>query len=387
MCVKMRQQFGLNIFLQGYQVMKKTALWCVACLIWVGLLACDGGGQDTPKAEPDKPAAGEKASSDADKAKGAGEGDGAEKAAEAKAGDAPAEGAASPTEVGILTASTGGNYYKAATELQRVWEGTDFKLSIQTSPGSFHNVRAVGEGKSMLAISQFDTIMVYFGMNDEGRRLAESCHVLAPLGEEYIHIVVNKEAGIESLADLKGKRINVGPEHSGSWVSAWTLMHYINKTNITADKNVTQSTYEQALADLADGKLDAAFLTTAPGMPLLKSLPADKAEKLSLLSLPADFEMPEALQPVYKLREVPAGTYPFQKEASTTLATGSYMIVQRDADAEKIKALAAAVYGQAEQLGKSSTLWSRLDPAQVKAEAGKIPYHAGVLAHLGIESK
>ena len=139
------------------------------------------------------------------------------------------------------------------------------------------------------------------------------------------------------------------------------------------------------MAKLAGGALDAQFITTAAGMPLLKSVTADQASKMALLSLGKDLALPKDLTPVYSLRPVKAGTYPFQAEEVTTLATPSYLLVYRPYDEARVKKLAATIYAADAGLGGKGGMWNDLSNESAKAQASDTPYHSGVLAHFGLK--
>ena len=342
----------------------------LSCALW--MFACEGD----KKAEEKKPA--EPSSKEA-------EGKKAEEKEPAEKMPEDDKKAAEPNTVRILTASADGNYFKAATQLQGTLKDFGYKLDVRTSPGSFHNVDQLGLGKTDLAIAQFDTIMVYVGLGEEGKKKADNAQALAPLGEEFIHVIVNKKAGIKTLADLKGKRISVGPEHSGSWISAWNVMFHLNGVNIEEDDKIVKATYQASIDDLVEGELDAAFITTAQGMPLLKSVPDDKAGALALLSLGEGFKLDDKLAAVYQVRDIPAGTYPFQDKDARTLATSSYLLASKEYASGDVQQIAAALFSNAEGLKAQDPIWSLVSLEHVKGELDRVPYHKGVLDHLGLK--
>jgi hypothetical protein len=223
-------------------------------------------------------------------------------------------------------------------------------------------------------------------MGDRRAKMAQSALVIAPLAPELVHIVVATKAGIETLADLKGKRISVGPEQSGTWLSAWSVMFYMNDVNIETHKeHIEHSDYEESLDKVSNGELDAMFITTARGMPLLTKLGAEAGMHLSLLSLGDDFQIPEAVLSTYLIEVIVRDTYPWQKEAVSTLATPSYLLANKDLPAERVERLAAAIYGHADELKKKSALWKYLDKARVSEDLkSHIPYHPGVRSYLSL---
>jgi TRAP transporter TAXI family solute receptor len=291
---------------------------------------------------------------------------------------------AAATKRVILTGSRSGNYYKAARELNELL-GESEKLEIKETHGSFDNISRLGSGEADFAIAQFDALQVFLKLGDARSKMAQRALVVAPLDFEYVHIVVRQKAQIRSIGDLTGKRLGVGPEHSGSWISAWAVMFHINNVNIESAKDVHKLEYQAAIEGLRAGTLDAAFITTAPGMPLLVDLGAEAALDVELLSLGDDFEIPEVVLNTYLVEAIPKKTYPWQPEAVSTLATPSYLLARRELDADTVGGLAKVIYGKSDELKKKSQLWKHVSSERVKQDlAAHVPYHPGVKAHLGL---
>jgi TRAP transporter TAXI family solute receptor len=291
---------------------------------------------------------------------------------------------ASSETITILTGSKAGNYYKAATELQEVL-GKEFELDIRESAGSFDNITQLGQGKADLAIAQFDAVKVFLKLEDKHRRMAEACVVLAPLAYEHVHILVRKEAAIATPKDLAGKRLSVGPKHSGSWLSAWSLMFHLNRVNIETTDTIEKLSYQDSIAKLQKGELDGMFVTTALGMPFLANLPAKLAEQAELLSLAEDFEVPPGAVGTYTIQPIPAHTYRWQPEEVRAFATPSYLLANRKLSTQQARRIAAALYGKADQLAQKQSVWTDLNRDRVARDIYKrVPYHLGVKAHLGL---
>ncbi|RLB54593.1 MAG: hypothetical protein DRI90_20125 [Deltaproteobacteria bacterium] len=314
-----------------------------------------------------------------------GDGSGEAQADAATSGTASSElSAAKLTTISILTGSRSGNYYKAATELSEAL-GSGFVLDIQESAGSFDNITKLGLGEVDLAIAQFDTVKVFLKLEDKHRRMAEACAVIAPLAYEHVHILVRKNGGINEPKDLAGKKLSVGPKHSGSWISAWSLMFHLNKVNIETAKGIEKLSYQDSITKLESGQLDGMFVTTALGMPFLKDLPAALGQKVRLLSLSKGFAVPPGAAGTYTIKPIPGGTYRWQPTEVLAFATPSYLLANRKMSKPQARRIAEALYGQAEQLGKKSLLWTSLSRERVARDIFKrVPYHVGVKAQLGL---
>ena len=92
---------------------------------------------------------------------------------------------------------------------------TGVRCSPETTPGSVYNVDALRTGELEFAIVQSD--VAYAAFNGKGayaQRPASELRSVLALHPELVTIVARP--GIEDLSDLAGKRVNVGPEGSGT---------------------------------------------------------------------------------------------------------------------------------------------------------------------------
>ncbi len=285
--------------------------------------------------------------------------------------------------VSIYAGGPGGNYFKAASELRAHLRGSALNLEILESPGSFENLSRLGRGQSDLAIAQYDAIITFLGMDETHATMANNSAVVAPLSLEYIHVVLRKKAKIRTFADFKGKRIAVGPARSGSWISAKTLLKGLSGIDIENNKNVRNVPYARGLRLLVEGNLDAMFVTTMPGMPILNALDEKAVASIELMSLPDGFRLPDALRHTYVMSTIAADTYPWQKRAVKTLATPSYLLAYRDFDGAVVTKLAHLIYDDTSRLRKRSNLWRLISRDKAEQDVlNEVPYHPKVLAVL-----
>ena len=100
--------------------------------------------------------------------------------------------------------------------------------------------------------------------------------VIAPLFEDVVHVVVRKGCGLQSIRDLSGKTVVLGPEGSGMRASALDILHHYGvKSNASDDRTAL---YFLELAN--DDSLDAAIVTTGYVNTDLKQLLASGAFEL-----------------------------------------------------------------------------------------------------------
>jgi uncharacterized protein len=105
----------------------------------------------------------------------------------------------------------------------------------------------------------------------------DSLTYVARLYTEEFHLLVR--ADIKSVADLAGRKVNVGPPTGGTPITAQKLFSALG-----VPVQMTSDPTDVALAQLAHGDIDAVALVAPKPAPLLRAV--DPGEQLHFLSLP-----------------------------------------------------------------------------------------------------
>ena len=94
------------------------------------------------------------------------------------------------------------------------------------SNGSVGNVNSINGGTLEAGFSQSD--VAYWAQTGtglwEGQPAVEKLRLIANLYPESIHLVARKDAGIASVADLKGKKVSLDEPGSGTLVDAKIIL-------------------------------------------------------------------------------------------------------------------------------------------------------------------
>ena len=182
----------------------------------------------------------------------------------------------SHVKVAFLSGSEDGNYHaivgKAAAEAQR----RNGRIDNLPSAGSIENIERLAAAKASCDIQ--------FALVQDGLPWPKS-HPLQligrlPISESFV--VLGRDADrIRSVADLRGMRVGIGPEGSGSAYVARQVMAQLAELDI----KVTNHTLSEQLAMLERGDLDLGAMVIAPGAQLM--LQAVRDRKLQIADIPA----------------------------------------------------------------------------------------------------
>lgn len=169
------------------------------------------------------------------------------------------------TFVTIGTGGVTGVYYPTGGAISRMVNKKSaeygIKSTVESTGGSVYNVNAVLSGDLEFGISQSDiqyqAVKGLEAWKDKGsQKKLRSVFALHP---EIVTIVASANSGINSLADMKGKRVNVGNPGSGQYVNSYDVFEAagIKESDIKAEK--AKAVESPAL--LQDERIDAFFYT------------------------------------------------------------------------------------------------------------------------------
>jgi len=132
--------------------------------------------------------------------------------------------------------------------------------SAVSSRGSVDNVNAIISGLRNSGFAQSDVAYWAFTGTGtmEGKEPAKDLRTIAALFEEHIHLVAMADSGINSVADLKGKRVSLDEPGSGTYVDANLILE---ANGLSSDMITAEALKGGAASEaLRNGKIDAFFV-------------------------------------------------------------------------------------------------------------------------------
>jgi TRAP transporter TAXI family solute receptor len=241
----------------------------------------------------------------------------------------------------IVTGGTGGVYIVLGAGLADVLsKKMKIAASAQQTTASVDNMKFIGQGKADLAFTLADTAYDATKGNAPFTEKVDA-QALAVLYGNYTHIVVKDGSGINTIADLKGKRVSVGAAGSGTEIIANRIFEAFA---MDPSKDIQRE--RLAAADsangLRDGKLDAFFFSG--GLPTSAIADLANSTKIKLLSdNDAIKKMSDKYGPFYVPVKIPAGTY---KDVPETTVSGvqNLLVVNAKFDAAFARAILQTIF-------------------------------------------
>jgi uncharacterized protein len=283
--------------------------------------------------------------------------------------------AAQPSIV-ILTGSTSGVYYPLGHAISAIFLKTipGARSSVQVTQGSVENLKLLEDGDGELAFSLGDSLSAAWkGNADAGfRNPLSKLRGVAAIYRNYVQLVVSQASGIKSLADLKGKRVSVGPKQSGTELNARAIFTAAGLSY--GDFSRTDYLpFGQSAKLIEKGDLDATLQSAGLGVDSIRQLGTSVA--IRLLEIPKDVVIKindAAIVPAV----IPARTYEGQTQDVETAAIVNFLVTREGVSADTVYAMTRAIFSNLTQLVQTHPAASGISLKDAAA-ATPVPLHPG----------
>ena len=254
--------------------------------------------------------------------------------------------AALAVDMGVITGGEKGTYYQFGLNFQALGRPNGINMTVHTSKGSVENIYAVYQRPGIqLGIVQSDVLaFVARVQTDEAlKRIAKKIKMVFPLYNEEIHLLAKK--GINSFDDLANKRVAIGREGSGTYLTVRLLF----KVSEVAPREMVTIDTDEALAELKAGRIDAMFYVA--GLPVkLLAEGVTAADELQLVPITN-----KDIAEFYPRITIPGGTYAWQPQPVESVTVKAVLVTfdYRRLDCENVGKFAQVVSTNIETLVKS----------------------------------
>ena len=276
------------------------------------------------------------------------------------------------SELRIGTASMGGAYYpigQGIANLIGAHSGGLTAIPVVTE-GAVQNPRLLEQGDVELALTNAN--IAYFAYNGTApyeKKLAVSA--VANLYPSVLHVMTLAGSSIETFADLKGKRVAVGPAGGGTLPILQVLLEAYG----LAMSDITPSylAYADGFTQLADGNVDAALALA--GYPTSAVMEITATKKIKSVRIDAD-KLAEVMKkyPYYSDVRVPKEVYKLPEDA-VMVGVGNILLASDKLDEATVLKVVQAIFDHLAEFGAANATARQIDPA--RGGQCPIPLHPG----------
>ncbi|MEO2196845.1 MAG: TAXI family TRAP transporter solute-binding subunit [bacterium] len=290
-------------------------------------------------------------------------------------------GTAAPSRVflSVGTAPPGGAFFVVGSALAEVINefGDDFGWSTtaEATSGSQENIRRLDSGELDLAMS--NAAITYFAVRGgEGWAKAYPMRTVMTLAPNVALFIAPAGSGVETIEDLRGNRVGVGPAGAGFEYFVGPLLgaHGITYDDFTP-LNATQAGAVDLIADgsaaavFVGGAVPTASITQASASQDIHFIPFDDAAKQQLTDEYVFF----------RSATIPADTYRGQTEPYEGLDVGSmHLITSAAVDEELVYNITKTLYEQRASVVEKHAAGRAINPNNVVRDTGT-EFHPGAI--------
>ncbi|MFM5092668.1 TAXI family TRAP transporter solute-binding subunit [Aeromonas rivipollensis] len=289
---------------------------------------------------------------------------------------------ATPAYVTIGTGALNGVYYPTGGAICRLLNDDSsnhgLHCTVQSTSGSIANLAALAKGDIQLALVQSDVL--YHAAHGSGPFAGQTpndqLRSLLRLHKESLTLLASATSNISTLADIEGKRVDLGAPNSGDRVTSRALLDAMGWQESQFAVPPVASAGNR-LEGLCNGTLDAAFLVAGhPNQGI-----GDLTGRCQARLIPIEGEQVDKLlkqYPYYERSRIGANLYPGQTSAVATFAVTAELVAEASLPEDQVRTLRDVLSRNLKQFTRLHPALTTLTPESMQA-GDILPLHPGML--------
>ncbi len=287
--------------------------------------------------------------------------------------------------ISIGTGGITGVYYPTGGAICRLMnkrrKETGIRCSVESTGGSIYNINAIRNGELEFGVAQSDwQYHAYNGTSkfkDKGP--FKELRAVFSIHPEPVTIVARNDAGVNTILDLKGKRVNIGNPDSGTR-GTWEVIEKAlgwKRSDLKLAAELKSAETGQALCD---NKIDAYFWLVGHPSALTQETLASCASHLVNARAPKLDELVKS-KPYYSFAEIPAGMYPGQDKAVPTWGVRATLVTSAKVPEDVVYNLVKSVFDNFDAFKKLHPAFGHLTEKEMISASLSAPLHPGAVKY------
>lgn len=237
------------------------------------------------------------------------------------------------------------------------------QASVVVTAASAQNVRLVGSGEAELGFTQADVLPPHTPEHP-------AVLAVARVYDDLLHLVTTAGGPVRTLADLRGRRVSVGADGSGTEVTARRLLAV---AQLGAQVRQEHLGLDDSVAALRAGRIDAFFFSG--GLPVRGVAELAGSTSVRMVDL-GDWTEPlrRGYGEVYVTRDIPRSVY--GADPVSTVANPNYLIARADLPAALVREVTRLLMERREELAAAHPAAGRMSP-RAAIVTTPLPLHPG----------
>ncbi len=289
--------------------------------------------------------------------------------------------AAEKSFVTIGTGGVTGVYYPTGGSICRlVNKGKKehgVRCSVESTGGSVYNINTIRAGELDMGVAQSDwQYHAYNGTSKfKEKGPFKELRAVFSVHPEPFTVVARKDSGIKNLADLKGKRVNIGNPGSGQRGTMETLMKAMgwDKSSFKLASELKSSEQSKALCD---NKIDAMVFTVGHPSGSIKEATTTCDSVLVNIAGP-EVDKLIADNDYYRAATIPGGMYRGTDKDTKTFGVGATFVSSTALSENVVYNVVKAVFENFDGFKKLHPAFNHLKKEEMIKDGLSAPLHDG----------
>jgi TRAP transporter TAXI family solute receptor len=285
--------------------------------------------------------------------------------------------------IAIGTGGTGGVYYPMGGGIANVLSKNipGVQATAEVTGGSVDNLKLIGSGQSEVGFSMVDAALDAFKGQDKFKGNKVELRTLMVLYPNRMHVVSIEGAGVEKMADLKGKRVSTGSPGSATEVMAFRV---IEAAGLDRDKDMKRERLgvAESVNAIKDRKIDAFFWVGGLPTAAVTDLGATPGVKIKMIDH-ADTvnKMNAKYGPLYSSGVIDKGVYPGQDKENHIAVVWNILVTSDKMPDEMAYNIVKTIFDKKADLVAVHREAESFDYKYQLKGNSSVPWHPGALKY------
>ncbi|MEN9784206.1 MAG: hypothetical protein RJA24_1549 [Pseudomonadota bacterium] len=283
----------------------------------------------------------------------------------------------------IGTGGTGGVYYPLGGGLANVLSKhvPGMAATAEVTGGSVDNLKLIGTGKPYLGFAMSDAALDAAKGEDKFKGQKVPLRTLAVLYPNRMHVVSVEGTGVNSMKDLKGKRVSTGSPGSATEVMAFRV---IEAAGLDKDKDMKRERLgvAESVNALKDKKIDAFFWVGGLPTAAVTDLAATPGVKIKMIDHAETVgPMNKKYGNLYVEDVIPKATYSGMTADNKQATVMNILVAHENLSEQAAYNVVKALFEKRDELIAVHKEAANFKLENQKTASSPVPFHPGALKY------
>ncbi len=283
----------------------------------------------------------------------------------------------------IATGGTGGVYYPLGGGMANVFSKTipGMTATAEVTGGSVDNMRLIGTGKDYIALTQADAAKDAFNGEEKFKGTKIPVRAMMMLYTNLMQAVTVEGTGINTINDLKGKRVSTGSPGSATEVFAFRLLEAAG-IDPKKDLRTERLGAAESANALKDKKIDAFFFVAGLPTSAVTDVAATPGLKIKFLdSSHLVGAMNKAAGNIYLADVIPKETYPGMTVDNKATAVANLLVANANMSDQTVYNIVKTIFDKHADLVAVHKAALDIKLSRQTPDASPVPWHPGAVKY------